>query len=248
MAPRTLSPPGTQGPGRPAPPGSRLATHRPVGWGHHPWCSPRSPQPRWVYVCLFIRFHRNSDLFHIWFGNFQPQKSKKKIERLGCPCPDPLRLWGVRVPDPRLGPTHPCGRAARVSRKGTGGQAGTGLPTCVWSPRVRGPQAVGRWALGTGLSRGGLQAQRFWNASGQGVLMGVRGQGLCWFEAGKLTVKFHCCLREGAHAVPSAPIHMPRGRPPIQSQVAPRHGPRPPTPALLPALYLPFPPTPARQV
>lgn len=143
--------PGPRPPSTPwFPPGPvRLAAHRPVGWGHHPWCSPRSPQPRWVYVRLFIRFHRNSDLFHIWFGNFQPQKSKKKIERLGCPCPDPLRLWGVRVPDPRLGPTHPCGRAARVSRKGTGGQAGTGLPTCVRSPRVRRPLRLwvgGHWA------------------------------------------------------------------------------------------------------
>lgn len=35
------------------------------------------------------------------------------------------------------------------------------------------------------------------NASRAGVVMGVRGQGLCWFEAGKLTVKFHCCLRKG---------------------------------------------------
>ena len=76
-APRTLSPPGTQGPGRPAPPGSCLAARCPVGWGHCPWCSPRSPQPRWVYVCLFIRFRLNSDLFHIWFGNFQTQKNKK---------------------------------------------------------------------------------------------------------------------------------------------------------------------------
>ena len=33
-APRTLSPPGTQGPGRPAPPGSCLAARCPVGWGH----------------------------------------------------------------------------------------------------------------------------------------------------------------------------------------------------------------------
>lgn len=31
------------------PPGlPRLAARRPVGWGPRPWCSPRSPQPRWV--------------------------------------------------------------------------------------------------------------------------------------------------------------------------------------------------------
>lgn len=101
---------------------------------------------------------------------------------------------------------------------------------------------MGRWALGTGLSGGGLQAQRFWNASGQRVLTGVGGQGLCWFEAGKLTVKFHCCLREGAQAVPSAPIQTPRGRPPPSPRWPPgmARGP-PPQPYSLHSAF-PFPP------
>lgn len=129
--------------------------------------------------------------------------------------PRPTTALGGPCPRPQAGPHSPLWKGSQGEQEGNWGPGGHWAPDMCAEPQgAQASEAVGRWALGTGLSRGGLQAQRFWNASGQGVLMGVRGQGLCWFEAGKLTVKFHCCLREGAHAVPSAPIHMPRGHPP----------------------------------
>lgn len=176
VAPRTLSPPGTQGPGRPAPPVPAWPPTGPVGWGHHPWCSPRSPLSHvgFMFACLFAFIV--IQIYFIWFGNFQPQKSKK-IERLGCPCPDPLRLWGSVSQTPGWAPP-PLWKGSQGEQEGNWGQVGTGLPTCVWSPRgARASGCVGgHWAQAWS-SRRCLQAQRFWNASGQGVLMGVRGKG-----------------------------------------------------------------------
>lgn len=37
---------------------------------------PHSPQPCWDYVCLFICFCLNSDLFHVWFETLRPKRAK----------------------------------------------------------------------------------------------------------------------------------------------------------------------------
>ena len=62
--------------------------------------------------------------------------------------------------------------------------------------------------------------------AGARVLECVAGAWKCWFEAGKLTVKFNCCLRGGAQAVRSARVRTSRGCLPLESQTAPRPGQR----------------------
>lgn len=91
-----------------APTGSHLATclavHHPVGWGHRPWCSPRSPQPRWVCVCLFI-FVLTQIYFIYGLETFQPKRAKK-LGKIGCPCPNPLwhRVGSICLPCPLFAP------------------------------------------------------------------------------------------------------------------------------------------------
>ncbi|CAI9175012.1 unnamed protein product [Rangifer tarandus platyrhynchus] len=76
--------------------------------------------------------------------------------------------------------------------------------------------------------------------------MGMGGQGLCWFEAGKLTVKFHCSLRGGARTGCPKCSHPDARGPPPSPRRPPGMATTPHSPALLPALCLPFPPNPCQ--
>lgn len=58
---------------------------------------PRRPRPCWDYICLFVCFCLNSDLVHVWFENFQTQKSKK-LGRTWCPCLGLGHLWTALRP------------------------------------------------------------------------------------------------------------------------------------------------------
>ena len=101
-----------------------------------------------MFACLFV-FVLIQIYFIFGLETFRHKRTKKIKRGWGVPAPTHLGSGGVCVPDPRLGPTHPCGRAARVRRKGTGGQVGAGLPTCAQRPRVRGPPRLwvgGHWA------------------------------------------------------------------------------------------------------
>lgn len=87
-------------------------------------------------------------------------------------------LGGGLCPRPQDGSCSPLWKGSQGDQEGNRGSGGRWAPHVCSEPLgARTSEAVGRWALGTGLSRGGLQAQRFWTASG-GVLMGVGGQGL----------------------------------------------------------------------
>lgn len=266
MDPRSTWDPGP-GPPALAPAGSSLATRRPATRppscevGPLPRGSPRSPQPRWVYVCLFICFRLNSDLFHVWFGNVQTQKSKKIREDWG-PCPNPLRLGGgsTWIPCPPAPPARSHSPPVEVQpgcvpEEGSGVRAGAGArPLGAGLPRMcsepwgmHASDAVGGWVDGGHRPELG----RF---AGARVLEcmagGVAGAWKCWFEAGKLTVKFNCCLRGGAQAVRSARVQTSRGCLPLESQAAPRPGQRhtPPPGLSGPAASPPQSRPPVRQV
>lgn len=159
---------------------------------------------------------------------------------------------------PRPGPTHLLLRCSQgvFRRKGAGGWAGAGArPLGAGLPRMcsepwgmRASDAVGGWVDGGHRPELG----RF---AGARVLEcmagGVAGAWKCWFEAGKLTVKFNCCLRGGAQAVRSARVQTSRGCLPLESQAAPRPGQRhTPPPDLSGPAASPPPPSrpPVRQV
>lgn len=134
--------------GFPGPLAPRPLVHRgPTGWASRPkrlwapawppavpWGSatvlvpPHGPQPRWDYVCLFICFCLNSDLFHVWFENFQTQKSKK-LGRIWCPCLLPAVARG-------LGPTPlPCGAEASQGDAARASDTGGGCGPCLGGGR-----------------------------------------------------------------------------------------------------------------
>lgn len=82
VAPRTLSPPGTQGPGHPAPPGSRLA---PSAWPPTaPWGGATTPGAAhaalshvgFMFACLFV-FIVIQIYFIFGLETFSPKRAKK---------------------------------------------------------------------------------------------------------------------------------------------------------------------------
>lgn len=176
-APRPLVHLGPTG-GAAAPSAPRLypAACRPV-------VPPHGPQPCWDYVCLFICFCLNSDLFHVWFENFQTQKSKK-LGRIWCPCPQPTVLGaGSSVyhipPCPGPGRLASCwgggsqGDAARACDEGGAGGlawpgwAGAGPPYCAADLGAGWVGGGHRRLLGSLQEEPGSSRGRFWNACGR---------------------------------------------------------------------------------
>lgn len=160
-----------------------------------PWGSatvlvpPHGPQPRWDYVCLFICFCLNSDLFHVWFENFQTQKSKK-LGRIWCPCLLPAVARG-------LGPTPlPCGAEASQGDAARASDTGGGCGPCLGGGRGQAGHTSGcaglhgcGWA-GGGRAAGGAQEQQGWSLE---YMAGRTEEGPLGV-AGRLTLKFSCCV------------------------------------------------------
>lgn len=182
----SVLPPHARGPSRP------LQLHGPqcppALPGRPPSCGAAPPPSAMLGLHLFICFCLNSDLFHVWFENFQTQKSKK-LGRIWCPCPQPAMLWaGSSVhrvpPSPGPGPTRLLfgtgwrggskGDTARVCGKGGAGGppwpgwAGAGPPYCaanLGARRAGGGHGPGCWAVCR--RSPGAAGWRFWNACGR---------------------------------------------------------------------------------
>jgi len=160
--------------------------------GRPPSCGAAPPPSAMLGLRLFVCFCLNSDLFHVWFENFQTQKSKK-LGRIWCPCPQPTMLWAgssvYRVPpSPGPGPTRLLLGAGVggpretqpgcVAEEGLGappGQAGLGrVPRTVL--KTLGPggravgtgQAAGQFAGGTREQQGGGSGMRAAGCSKEG--------------------------------------------------------------------------------
>lgn len=182
-----VGPPGplsSTAPGAPGPHGrGRCPECPPALPGRLPSCGAAPRPSAMLGLCLFICFCLNSDLFHVWFENFQTQKSKK-LGRIWCPCPQPTVLGaGSSVyhipPCPGPGRLASCwgggsqGDAARACDEGGAGGlawpgwAGAGPPYCAADLGAGWVGGGHRRLLGSLQEEPGSSRGRFWNACGR---------------------------------------------------------------------------------